>query len=341
MQKVKSAFILAAGKGTRLRPLTGKIPKPLLPVFHKPLITFALDYCIALGIEKLALNTCHLHENFYNTFQVKEAEYRFRLGHYEGKQLTLFHENPILETGGALRNARSILEQGTFLIHNADIISDAPLQDLIDHHIQSKSMVTLLLRHDGASKNVAYNSNSGQIEGFSGAWNSLPSLSSKNSISMVYAGIAVIEPSFLDWIPLEGPASIIPALTKAIEHHQKIAGFVPANNYFWSDLGTPESYLQAHLHIAQTKWNPPYKLGEKSLPWPQAVHPLATIDPSATLHSMVVAGANTYIGPGVHLKNCVILPETKVDQPGEFSEIIFFKDSFFSVNKNNSPDISY
>jgi ADP-glucose pyrophosphorylase len=329
MKKVKSAFILAAGKGTRLRPLTEKIPKPLLPVFHKPLMTFALDHCIALDIENIAINTCHLYEAFYDAFQVQEVQASFGLGHYEGRTLTLFHENPILETGGALRNARSVLEQGTFLVHNGDILTDAPLQDLIDHHIQSKSMVTLLLRHEGAAKNVAYNVSSGEIEGFSGTWNALPSLATKNSLPMVYTGIAVMEPSFLDWIPIEGPSSMIPAFIKAIEHKQKVGGFLLPHNYFWSDLGTPASYLQTHLHIAQNNWRPPYKLGKKHLSWPQAIHPSATIDSSAKLDGMVVVGAHTHIAPGAHLKNCVILPRTSITQDAHFSEMIL------------SPDISY
>ncbi|MFZ4115925.1 MAG: sugar phosphate nucleotidyltransferase [Chthoniobacterales bacterium] len=322
MQTVKSAFILAAGEGTRLRPLTESIPKPLLPVFHKPLITFAIDHLIALGIETIALNTRYLSKAFYEAFEVKPKSPYFGLGEYEGKTLSVFHEHVHLDTGGGLRNARSVLEQGTFLIHNGDILSDAPLHDLIKHHHHVGAMVTLLLRHEGAAKNVSYHEETGLIEGFSGTWNTLPPLLTKKSSSLVYAGIAVVEPEFLNWISPEGPASIIPALTKAIHAKQIVAGFIPSQNYFWSELGTPKSYLETHLRITQEQWIPPYQLGKKSLPWPQPIHPLATIDPSAILEEMVAVGAHAHIGPNAHLKNCILLPGATVPHNADFAEMI-------------------
>lgn len=340
MPGIQSAFILAAGEGTRLRPLTETTPKPLLPVFHKPLITFALDHLIALGIETIALNTRYLHEAFYRAFNVEPESPYFGFGHYEGKRLSVFHEHVHLDTGGGIRNARSVLEQGTFLIHNGDILSDAPLRELIDHHHQSGAMVTLLLRHDGAAKNVSYNQKSGLIEGFSGAWKSSPAFLTKESISMAYTGIAVVEPSFLNWIPAEGPASIIPALTKAINANEVIAGFVPAQDYFWSDLGTPESYFETHLHIAQKKWNPPYPLANKAFSWPKAIHPLAKIDPSAILQETVVIGADAHVGANARLKNCILLPGATVAPAAELFDTIVCGTSFFSGKKQKEIQAS-
>lgn len=335
MKQIHRAFILAAGEGTRLRPLTAKVPKPLLPLFHKPLISFALDHCIALGIEHIALNTRYLHEAFYELFQVPESSTNsghVALGEYEGKSLLIFREYLKLDTGGGLLHARSFLEQGTFLLHNGDIVSDAPLEDLMEFHLQSGSMVTLLLHHDGGVRNVTYNKKNGLIEGFSGVWNSFPVLQTSNSISMVYSGIAVIEPSFLDWISREGPASIIPALQKAIDAKQKVSGFVAKDDYFWSDLGTPESYLETHLCMTRTSWRPPLKIAH-NLPWPECIHPLAVVDSSAILEEMVVVGADAAIHHGARLKNCILLPGATVAPNTKLAQMIVGKDFFLKIGK--------
>jgi|GEM_PF-168791 len=415
MKKIHSAFILAAGEGTRLRPLTATIPKPLLPVFHKPLMTFAIDHSRTLGIANIAVNTRYLHEVFQSYFQVQEKTPNLGMGEYEGNPISVFHEHVYLDTGGALRNARSLLSQGTFLIHNGDILTDAPLEELIDCHFHSGSLATLLLRHEGPKKNVTYNRDNGLIEGFNSISNSLapifhtdrdeeaakpdgvppavqetagetaqslqallgsperarrasPSESTQTnilmpgcmctycprhnvsltqhpsdfpvsagdrceicgltacpkmpSISMGYTGIAIIEPSFLDWIPSRGPTSIIPALQKAIHAKKKISGFVAQHDYFWSDLGTPESYFKTHRRIIEEQWKPPFKLANKDLPWPTSLHPLARVASSARLEEMVVVGPHALIDHHANVKNCILLAGANIPAHREYEKQI-------------------
>ncbi len=116
-----AAFVLAAGLGTRLRPLTDLLPKPLIPVFHKPLLTFAFDSLLAAGVGTLALNTHHLPEVFTSLFGSDPT--------YVDRHLKFFHEPLLLDTGGGMRNAKSALEQSTFFLFNGDILADLALKD--------------------------------------------------------------------------------------------------------------------------------------------------------------------------------------------------------------------
>ncbi|MBV8142101.1 MAG: NTP transferase domain-containing protein, partial [Verrucomicrobia bacterium] len=89
--RVRKAFVLGAGLGTRLRPLTNLLPKPMLPIFGKPLITFALDHLCQAGIERFWVNSHHLPEQFAAHFPNHE---------YRGTPLELVHEAALLEMGG-------------------------------------------------------------------------------------------------------------------------------------------------------------------------------------------------------------------------------------------------
>ena len=101
---VKKAFVLAAGLGTRLRPLTDTLPKPLIPVGLKPLITFAFDHLIAdAGVEEFIVNTHHLAGAYAGAFPD---------GTYRGRPLHFRHEPVLLETGGGIRNVADLLAPG-------------------------------------------------------------------------------------------------------------------------------------------------------------------------------------------------------------------------------------
>src|SRR3977135_714212 len=145
--RVRTAFVLGAGVGTRLRPLTNIVPKPLLPIFGKRLITFALDHLIASGVEQFIINTHHLSEQF--------AEF-FSNGSYRSKKIVLIHEPDLLETGGGILNVASFLRQEPFLVYSGDILTDIDIRALVDFPFQSGSQVTLALRHTGLSIDLSF-----------------------------------------------------------------------------------------------------------------------------------------------------------------------------------------
>ena len=114
MNKKLNIFILAAGLGERLRPITDHIPKPLLPVLGKPALQYVIDNVSSLPFGNIGINLHHKKED------IEEWVSKSTLN----EKIKLFHEETILGTGGALKNAEGLLGERTFLVHNSDILSD-------------------------------------------------------------------------------------------------------------------------------------------------------------------------------------------------------------------------
>lgn len=317
MDSKLNAFVLAAGLGTRLRPITYEIPKSFIPIFHKPLITFAFDSLLAAGVDQIALNTHYLPEIFVREFSVE----RHGLGSYRGYPLSIFHEPVLLNSGGTLRNARHLLNQGTFLIYNGDTLTDIPFKELLDHHRASGAMATLLLLEGGGVANICYDEENNNVRDLRGL---LGGDKEQGGKAFVYGGVAAVEPELLDWIEPEGPASIIEALSKVIRAHHRVGGFVK-RDHFWNDLGTPEAYLETHRRIIREQWKPSY-LTEADKSWPEAIHPTARIASSVEMEGMVVIGPEAQVGQGARLKDCLILPGAIVAPHTILSEAIVGKE---------------
>src|SRR4030042_4593141 len=132
-----SVFILAAGLGERLRPITDHIPKPLLPILGKPILQSVLEKIIALPINNIGINLHHKRNIIENW--IKHSAYF--------ENITLFPEDPLLGTGGALKNAEVFLKNGPFLVHNSDIISTIDLKKLLEFHISSGNLATLAVHN--------------------------------------------------------------------------------------------------------------------------------------------------------------------------------------------------
>ena len=149
MNTITQAFVLGAGLGTRLRPLTEDLPKPLIPIFQKPLITFALDHLIDMGVESFVINTHKLPELFRELFSRETS--------IEGHSVTLVHEPVLLETGGGIKNVERLSRQRT--IHHLQrryLDRRQPANRLIDEHFRGGNDVTLALRNTGLASDVAF-----------------------------------------------------------------------------------------------------------------------------------------------------------------------------------------
>jgi NDP-sugar pyrophosphorylase family protein len=296
MSKAPAAFVLAAGLGTRLSPLTSVLPKPLVPVFHKPLLTFALDSLIRAGVGQLALNTHHLPETFTQIFGEDPS--------YRDRALRLFHEPLLLDTGGGVRNARAGLGDSTFLLYNGDILADLPLRVLLEEHRASGVMATLLLRPSsgGGSANVRFDLESRRVLDLRGA------LGVSEGEATVYSGIAVLEPEIFDWIPDQGPYSIIDALMESMRSGEEVGGLL-AKEGLWIDLGTPSSYLEAHRLLADPLNRPSY-LNDAT--WPRIIHPEAHVESGAVLDGVVSVGPCAVIKSGAVVRDSVIWPGSEL-----------------------------
>jgi mannose-1-phosphate guanylyltransferase len=269
---VNNAFILGAGLGTRLRPLTDHLPKPLVPLFHRPLVEWAMDACRQAGIQRFAINTHHLPEAW--------------LGYADHLKASLFHEPVLLETGGGLKNIEAWIGDESLLVHNGDIFSTLPLHKLIAAHEASGLPVTLALRTEGTARHLALDETGTRVT-------DIRNQLGRAEGSHLFSGIYCIRPEFLKLLPADQKISVIPAFLQLAAAGQ--LGAVVLDEGVWLDLGDRESYLQAH----------------RMLDLAAAIHPQAMIAPDAQVVNSVV-GAGAVIGNAAMIRNSVIWPGCQI-----------------------------
>ena len=137
--------MLGAGLGTRLKTLTERRPKPLIPIYGKPLITFAFDQLIASGAREIVINTHHCHEAY---------EAAFPEGTYQGARLIFEHEPVLLETAGGIKNVERHFGGSGFVVYNGDVLTNVPLEKALAYHRASGNEVTMVLRSHGEPLHV-------------------------------------------------------------------------------------------------------------------------------------------------------------------------------------------
>ena len=292
---MQQAFIPGAGLGTRLRPLTGRLPKPLVPLFHRPLVAWALDACVRAGIRRFAINTHHLAEAWNDFGAAPPAGQSAITGAngqpviwrtWEDCELALFHEPVLLETGGGLKNLAGWIGGEPLLVHNSDIFSTLPLDPLIRAHQMSGLPVTLALRTAGPARHIALDASLTRVT-------DIRSLLSRAEGTHVFSGIYCVSPGFLELLPAGEKISVIPAFLTLAE--QGRLGAVVIDDGVWLDLGDRESYLSAHR---QTGLGP-------------AIHPLARIAAGAVVENSVV-GPGAVVAAGAVVRDSVLWAGSRV-----------------------------
>ena len=237
------AMILAAGYGTRLRPLTLSLPKPLLLVGGRPLLVWNLMLLKQHGITEALIN---LH---YRGDQIVEA---LGDGSRYGMRLAYSHEPVILGTGGGIQQAQSYFENRPFLVLNGDTISDCDLTALIETHRAAQALATLAVREDPRAVDwgavmVDADSRIVQIKGE-------PAVAQRGAAgrmdapaSYMFAGAHVLEPGVVEAIP-PGPGSIIDVYIELLRGGRLLTGYRMSG--YWSDIGTPERYAAAEQDVS-------------------------------------------------------------------------------------------
>ncbi|MCK0713762.1 N-acetylmuramate alpha-1-phosphate uridylyltransferase MurU [Chromohalobacter sarecensis] len=217
------AMILAAGLGTRMRPLTDHCPKPLLPIAGKPLIVHHLERLAAAGITDIVINVS------YRAEQIVEA---LGDGQRFGVSLTFSHETTPLETAGGIRHALPLLGKAPFLVINGDVWCDAALKTLPEVKDDLAHLVLVANPDHHAEGDFALD-DAGRVR-----LDSTPRLT--------YAGLAILDPALVASLPDDVPAKLAPLLREAIAS-QRVGG--THHHGGWVDVGTPERLeaLDAHL----------------------------------------------------------------------------------------------
>ena len=293
MGAIKQAFVLGAGLGTRLRPLTDELPKPLVPICQKPLITFPLDHLIDLGIGRFLINTHRLPEKFAETFPDDR---------YSGFELTFVNEPVLLETGGGIKNVEAQLGEEPFITYSGDVLTDAPLQPLVEEHFKRGNDVTLALRDTGLSSAMALRD--GRVVDISNRYG-IPG-------QLDFANIAVWSRGIFERLPPAKKISFIPVLGDWISHGGKIGGVV-LDSGKWFNLGSRAEYFDVHRAILGG-WRPGYV---KDSEWTSAIHPSAIVDPGATVRGCSVVGRNCRIGGGACLEDTIVWPGSQIASNAE------------------------
>lgn len=283
---MNKAFVLGAGLGERLRPLTSQLPKPLIPFYHRPLICAAFDHVIASGARDIVINTHHLPHAYSEAFPSSR---------HSDVPLHFRNESPDrLETAGGIANVRDLLDgPDPFLVYNGDILTDIPLDSLINHHLATGNLVTLALRSTGPAPHIAIDPKTGLLLDIRNL------LGTGHHGTHLFTGIYMVSPAFFDWLTPGKKESVIPIFLKLIETGHRIGGLVLDEGHWW-DLGNRTSYLDAHLAQANSP------LGQT------AIHPLAQVHPTATLIGHNIIGPHAIVEAGAILENSLLWPHAYI-----------------------------
>jgi mannose-1-phosphate guanylyltransferase len=306
-----TAFVLGAGLGTRLRPLTDTLPKPLVPVIRKPLITFAFDHLIAdAGVERFVINTHHRAEAYAAAFPD---------GTYRGRPLHFRHEPVLLETAGGIKNVADLLPRDEpFWVYNGDILTDLPLAPALAQHRASGALVTLVLRtgqNPDDPCHIAFDPAAGRVRDIRNLLNTgLPT-------DYLFSGIYLVEPAFLDRIQPATKLSVIPLFLEMLRSGEPLGGIV-ADAGDWRDLGTRAEYLRVHHDLllttesadAVTKPNFP-RYDAPDVRWHEPVDPRASLGTTVRLVGASVVGHDAMIGDRTVLEDTLVWPGATVE-PG-------------------------
>lgn len=294
---IGTAFVLGAGLGTRLRPLTDERPKPLVPIVHKPLITFAFDHLHASGVRRFVVNTHHRPEAYGELLGEKNGR-----SDYRGCPVDFRHEPELLETGGGIANIRDLVGAAPFLVHNGDVLADLPLTRLIETHLSSGNIATLGLRSFGGPCQVQRDAQTGLVTDIRNA------IGGRSEPGFLFTGIYVLSPEIFRHMPDERIFSIIPVFLNLIRRGLPVGGVV-MDEGLWFDLGTRASYLAAHELFLRKGQSLSYALDR---PWPVPVDPSATIASDAVIDGASVVGPRAEIAAGAHLTGCVVWENAKI-----------------------------
>ncbi len=276
------AFVLGAGLGTRLRPLTHQLPKPLIPVHQRPLIEHAFAHLYGAGVREFIVNTHHLPEVY---------DAAFPNGMWRDCPLTFRHEPVLLETGGGLANVQALLAgDDPFFVFNGDVFTDLPLAPAMERHRADGNLVTLILRSTGAVRNVAMDVSSRRILDLRNA------LGTDHPDQFQFTGLCIVEPAFFRYLPAPGVIeSVVASWLRAIQAGERLGGVV-MDDGLWLDLGDRASYLAAH----------------RLVPCAARVHPSARIADSAQIDATSSIGADCVVEEGAVILHSVLWPGSRV-----------------------------
>jgi NDP-sugar pyrophosphorylase family protein len=236
------AMILAAGYGSRLKPLTNEKPKALIEINGIPLLQLVIQKLISVGVSEIIINTHHLAEQIVHFTQENNNF---------GIQIEFSHEPEILGTGGGLKKASYFFnDDGPFFLHNVDILSTINLAQMYQYHIDNNAMATLALQKRPTSRYFIVDDQN-FICGHEDQDNQRTRIKRKphgSSHLMAFCGIHVISTKIFNFIEEHGRFSIVDIYLKLIEQGFPVIGF-SADQFYWEDIGKLENLEEIHQNL--------------------------------------------------------------------------------------------
>ena len=297
------ALILAGGKGTRLRPLTVYTPKPIVPVINRPFLLYQIEILRRAGINDITLSL---------NYQPNKIEYLLGDGSHFGVNLRYVTEPSPMGTAGAYKFAGEKLRDTT-VVFNGDILTDADISKIVEFHRAKKADATIVLTP--VENPSAY----GLVESDADAKvlrfleKPKPEELSNLTTNNINAGIYVLEPGVSDLIPAgENYSFEYNLFPDLLAREKRFFAYIPQNKY-WRDIGTPQSYLDAHLDFFAGKI--------KNIEIEKS--DAADVSPTAFVseHSVIGEGCiikpsatiiNSVLGAGVHVEERAVIDNSVI-----------------------------
>jgi NDP-sugar pyrophosphorylase family protein len=314
------AVVLAAGKGTRLLPLTKEIPKPMVPIVGKPMIQHIFELLAASGVDETRVNAFHLAESVLACYGERSW--------VEGMSVNVSREERLMGTAGGVKRLASISRSfdEAFVVVMGDALTDIDVREVVAFHKEQKALATLALMpvSDTSQYGVVRLDGEGNILAFQ------EKPSPKEAIStLANTGIYVLEPRVLDYVPedtfFDFANDLFPRL---LETGERFVGYRGEEDFYWSDVGTLEAYRAAHADALAGKVRVKIsgeRLGEglwidrdaqihqtTLLEGPVVLGRDAVVERGVTLSRNVTVGASCRVLSGATVKGSVLLPGSRV-----------------------------
>jgi NDP-sugar pyrophosphorylase family protein len=243
-------MILAAGLGTRLRPLTDDRPKALVAVAGQTLLEITLRRLRRFGVREVIVNVHHFADMVVDYLKENDSF---------GMRIEISREEVLLDTGGGLKQAAwFFLENPSdsdepFLLHNVDVISTIDLDRMVQFHRQHQALATLAVQERATSRYLLFD----EQHQLCGRWtghDQTPEIvrPSQRTQALAFSGVHVISPRFLDLMTEQAVFSIITSYLRLAGQGEKILAF-RADDYYWRDLGKPENVAQAAEDVKEKR----------------------------------------------------------------------------------------
>ena len=283
------AIILVGGEGRRLRPLTDTRPKPMMPLVDRPFVAHQLDQLRRFGVTDVI---------FSCGYRPEALEHHFGDGAAIGMRLRYVVDPMPLGTAGAVKNAEPLLVADRTLVLNGDILTDLDIAALMGDHRDSGAAGTLALTpvDDPSRYGLVRLHADATVEAF--VEKPQPEELRPDEPFLINAGTYLLEREVLDAIPEGQPCSIERDIFPGLAQAGRLVGY--ASDCYWRDIGTPESYLQAHVDVLAGVVQTESPTGDR---WVGAA---AEIDVTAIVHRGTTVGANARIAERAAVATSVV-----------------------------------